>query len=580
MNAAKATLTMLEMYGVTDVFGLPGETTLDLYRAWEDFPGISYHMCRDERSSVFMADGYAKATGRVGVCEGPSVGATHMIPGVAEAYMACVPMIVMTSDVQLDTTKRNMLTGFDQTSVFKGVTKETFTITKASEIPFVLRRAFRCASSGRPGPVHVRIPMDAYRGEVPETEIFAQPEFGRFPGVRSAAARRDAETAAEMIAASRRPVMICGQGCVHSGAWEAVKNFAEKANVPVGSTINAKGIFPETHPLSLGVTGARGALKWANDMVMEADLVIFAGSSTDSAGTDSWKIPPSGRGVRVIQIDVSESELGNNYDALPLLGDARETLNLIADILPEPARDAAARSEWRGRAVDGKKDFEARMLAFEKKSGNALHPYSVCKTLERAAPEDAFFAVDPGVSAVYSAAFIKLASAGRRTAYNFAMGALGYAIPAAIGARVGLPAGRPVIGLVGDGSFGFAAGELETAARLGLDITYLIFDNSSFGWIRGTELVERKRPLPESYGKFTRFAEVDYVKVADGFGLRGYRADSLGGFETALKECLSSPGPKIIAVKTPPEDELLPPVPGWYRYAVSAGMENLYGSAE
>ena len=147
MNAAKAMLAMLRMYGVTDVFGLPGETTLELYRAWEDFPDIAYHMCRDERSSVFMADGYAKATGRAGVCEGPSVGATHMIPGVAEAYLACVPMIVMTSDVALDTTKKNMLTGFDQTSVFQGVTKETFTVTKASEIPFLVRSAFMCATT-------------------------------------------------------------------------------------------------------------------------------------------------------------------------------------------------------------------------------------------------------------------------------------------------------------------------------------------------------------------------------------------------------------------------------------------------
>jgi len=143
MNAARALLNMLKLYEVTDVFGLPGETTLSLYRAWEEFPGIAYRMCRDERSSVFMADGYAKATGKVGVCEGPSVGATHMVPGVAEAHAACVPMLVFTSDVALDTTKKNMLTGFDQTSIFQGITKETYTATKGAEIPFLIRRAFR-----------------------------------------------------------------------------------------------------------------------------------------------------------------------------------------------------------------------------------------------------------------------------------------------------------------------------------------------------------------------------------------------------------------------------------------------------
>jgi acetolactate synthase-1/2/3 large subunit len=162
MNAGKALLQTLDGYGVTDVFGLPGETTLDLYRAWEEFPQISYHMVRDERSSVFMADAYAKATGKVGVCEGPSVGSTHMVPGVTEAYAAGLPIIVITSDVVLSTTKKNMLTGYDQNSVFQGITKETFTITSGGELPFVLRRAFRCASSGRPGPVHIRIPMNIF----------------------------------------------------------------------------------------------------------------------------------------------------------------------------------------------------------------------------------------------------------------------------------------------------------------------------------------------------------------------------------------------------------------------------------
>ncbi|MDR3076911.1 MAG: thiamine pyrophosphate-binding protein [Synergistaceae bacterium] len=580
MNAAKAMLAMLRMYGVTDVFGLPGETTLELYRAWEDFPDIAYHMCRDERSSVFMADGYAKATGRVGVCEGPSVGATHMVPGVVEAYLACVPMIVITSDVALDTTKKNMLTGFDQTSVFQGVTKETFTVTKASEIPFLVRRAFRCATAGRPGPMHLRIPMDMYSGDVPDGDVFAQPRFSGFPGVRSAAARGDVADAAEMVASSLRPVMICGQGCVHSGAWDAVRNIAEKANMPVGSTINAKGIFPETHSLSLGVIGARGGREWANGMVADADLIIFAGSSTDSAGTNAWKIPACGsRGVKMIQIDVSERELGNNYDAVPLFGDARETLELMLDMLP-PLTGAVskARDEWASRAKNSREAFESRLRDFEKKLGDSLHPYSIFRALERIVPDDAFFAVDPGVSAVYSAAFMRIAEAGRRTAYNFAMGALGYAIPAAIGARAGLPGGRPVIGLLGDGSFGFAAGELETASRFGMNIIYLIFDNRSFGWIRGTELVERKRPLPDYYDKFTRFAEVDYLKVAAGFGLRGYRAESLSGFEEIMKTCLATEGPKLVAIGTPSEDELLPPVPGWYKYASSAGMENLYGT--
>jgi acetolactate synthase-1/2/3 large subunit len=259
---------------------------------------------------------------------------------------------------------------------------------------------------------------------------------------------------------------------------------------------------------------------------------------------------------------------------LPLLGDARETLLGIAEQIPEES--LGKKSEWAGQANRARDEYETRLAAFEKSLGDAIHPFAVARVLERVAPDDAFFAVDPGISAVYSAAFTRLAKAGRRTAYNFAMGALGYAIPAAIGAKTGLP-GKTVIGLVGDGSFGFAAGELETAARLGLDITYVLFDNRSFGWIRGTELVAKKAALSPDYGRFTNFAGVDYVKISEGFGLRGFQVGSISEFERVLRECVSIPGAKLIALETAPEDELLPPVPGWFRYAKSKGLENLYG---
>jgi acetolactate synthase-1/2/3 large subunit len=567
-------LEMLSRYGVTDVFGLPGETTLALYRAWKDYPGIAYNMCRDERNSVFMADGYAKATGRVGICEGPSVGATHMIPGAAEAFAACVPMLIFTSDVALDTTKKNMLTGMNQTAIFQGITKETYTVTKGAEIPFLIRRGFRSATSGRPGPVHIRIPQNIFEQEVPECEIFAQEQFSSFPGIRSSASEEDMRSAAAEITSSSRPVMICGQGCAHSGAWEAVLEMAERTGILVGSTINAKGIFPETNDLSLGVVGARGGLEWANRMVTDSDLIIFAGTSTDSALTDGWKIPEPDIAPRAIQIDVSELELGNNYRVMPLMGDARETLKGILKFIP--ANPPGRTREWRDRANRERNKYEERAAEFEKSLGDSLHPYIISRILERIVPDDAFFAFDPGISAVYPAAFLRFAKSGRRAAFNFAMGALGYGISSAIGAKIGLP-GRKVICLTGDGSFGFSAGELETAVRLGLDITYVLFDNQSFGWIRGTEFVSEKSGLSSDYGKFTNFAKVDYVKIAEGFGLKGFRADSARDFELIMKRCLSEPGPKLIALTSAPEDELLPPVPGWYRYAKSAGMENLYG---
>ena len=574
MKASKAVLAMLKAYNVTDVFGLPGETTLSLYEAWEEYPEIKYHLTRDERNSVFMADAYAKATGRVGVCEGPSVGATHMVPGVVEAFQSCVPLIVMTTDIDLKTGPKNMLTGFDQSALFKSIAKDSLTVTDASEIPHLFRRAFRTAATGRPGPVHIRIPMDTLEGEVADGDIYAQSRYAAFPGCRNSAAAADIMEAAKILAAARRPVMICGQGVVHSSAWEEAAQLSKMQDIPVGSTINAKGCISDQEPLSMGVIGARGGREWNNKMIKEADVVLFAATSTDSANTDGWNIPSAASGQKFIQIDISERELGNNYDALPLFGDVRETLAALAAALegmPSPDRGA-----WAARCAEEKAAHEKRLEGVMARYGDELHPLSLVRAIERLTPDTAFFAVDPGSSAIYSSCFLRIGRAGRRAAYNFSMGALGYAIPAAMGARCGTAAEAPVIGLIGDGSFGFCGAELETAARLGLKIVYVLFNNGAFGWIRGTQRVHSKAEITENFRRFTDFAEVDYVKFAESMGLRGYRVGGMKEFEEVFKKCLSADGPSLIDVPLPPEDRQLPPVPGWAAAKIAKDEDMTY----
>lgn len=574
MLAGKAILEMLKLYGVTDVFGLPGETTLSLYREWEKFPEVHYHLCRDERSSVFMADAYAKSSGKVGVCEGPSVGSTHMIPGLIEALQSCVPILCFTSDIELKYGTKNMLTGFDQTALFKSVTKDTYTVTKAEELPHLIRRAFRAATTGRPGPVHIRIPSDIFDADVPESEIYAQARFGTFPGCRSTAAHDDVQEAAAQLRAAKRPLMICGQGVVHSGAWQEVVALAELLEMPFASTINAKGAIPETHPLALGVIGARGGRQWNNDIVLEADTILFAGTSTDSANTDGWKIPCPRTTQKFIQIDVSERELGNNYDALPLFGDAKETLASLITALSGIQHQE--RGEWSSQVLKKRGEHEKKLEEFIASKGDQIHPLSLVRSIEKIAPADAFFAVDPGLSALYSSGYMRLEKAGRRAAYNFSMGALGYAIPAAIGARFGVPNERAVIGLVGDGSFGFCAGELETAARLKTKIVYILFNNQTFGWIRGTEYVQKKSALAPEFNRFTDFAEVDYVKMAESMGMKGYRVESVTMFEKIFEQCLKESGPCLIDVPMLPQDKELPPVPGWAKSGLIKDREALY----
>ncbi|EXG78253.1 thiamine pyrophosphate-binding protein [Cloacibacillus evryensis] len=574
MKASKAILAMLRAYDVTDVFGLPGETTLALYEAWEEYPEIKYHLTRDERNSVFMADAYAKATGRVGVCEGPSVGATHMVPGVVEAFQSCVPLIVITTDIDLKTGPKNMLTGFDQSALFKSIAKDSFTVTDASEIPHLFRRAFRTATTGRPGPVHIRIPMNTLEGEAADGEIYAQSRYSTFPGCRNSAAAADVTEAAALLAAARRPVMICGQGVVHSGAWKEAAALSKMQEMPVGSTINAKGCLNEHEPLSLGVIGARGGREWNNRMVKEADVILFAATSTDSANTDGWKLPSPNSGQKFIQIDIAERELGNNYDALPLFGDARETLTALTAALAE--RPRPDRGAWAARCAEEKAAHEKKLEAIMARCGDEPHPLSLVRAIERLTPDTAFFAVDPGSPAIYSSCFLRIARAGRRAAYNFSMGALGYAIPAAIGARCGTAAEAPVVGLIGDGSFGFCGAELETAARLGLKIIYVLFNNGTFGWIRGTQRVHTGAEITRNFRQFTDFAKVDYVKFAESLGLTGCRAGSMSEFEEIFAKCLKADGPCLIDVPLKPEDEQLPPVPAWAAAKIAKDEDMAY----
>lgn len=561
MKVGRAILEILRGYGVTDVFGLPGETTLGLYREWESFPDVAYRMCRDERSSVFMADAYAKASGRVGVCEGPSVGSTHMIPGLTEAFQSCVPIVCITSDIPLEYGTKNMLTSCDQTALFNSVTKDTYMVNKASELPHLFRRAFRTATTGRPGPVHIRIPSDILDGEVADDEVYVQARYGTFPGCRSCAAAEDITAAASAIVRAQRPLMICGQGIIHSGAWAEVMQLAGQQRMPVGSTINAKGSIPEKHPLALGVVGARGGRRWNNSMVKEADLIIFVGSSTDSAGTDGWKTPNPRSGQTFIQIDAAERELGNNYDATPLFGDARETLRALTAELS--GKNIPDRSVWAGRVVIERACHEEKLQELIRREGDNIHPLSLVRAIEEIASDEIFYAVDPGISAIYSAGFLRLEKAGRRAAYNFSMGALGYAIPAAIGASYGTAKSAPVVALVGDGSFGFCAGELETAARLGVKAVYVIFNNQTFGWIRGTEYVRNGGVLNPAFGRFTDFAKVDYVKFAESFGIKGFRVENMSAFREIFAQCLQEGCPCLIDVPVMPQDQQLPPVPGW-----------------
>jgi len=571
VRSARVLLEMLKLYEVDYVFGLPGETSLPLYAEWLDVDRPKHVMLRDERSACFAADAYARVSFKPGVCEAPSAGSTHVVPAVAEAYYSSTPMVVVTTDVPLHLHRRNMLTALDQTSLFRGITKETTTVTKAEEIPHIIRRAFRLATTGRPGPVHIRIPSDILEEDVPKPDIYAQREFSRYPGHRFVADPERVREALKLLYQAERPVIVCGQGALYSQAWDELVELAELLATPVGSTIAGKGCFPETHPLSIGVVGSRGGTSFSNRVLREADLVFYVGCNTDYAATDGWTLPSPEEGKKIIHLDISEAEVGNNYPTrVALVGDAKATLRLMLSMV-----DASVRRDWREvprvrELIRESREFWDSLSPHLNSSERPVNPLRFVKSLSESIPPDHVVAADPGVGAIYVSAFYRVKRPGRTVLFNYSLGALGFAIPASVGVRFAKPESY-VVALTGDGGFGFAAGELETISRVGGKVVVVLFNNQSFGWIRASTYFK--------YGPrylSTDFKPVDYVKIAEGFGLAAYRVEGPEELDRALREVFKLEEPAFVEVVVEPEDRFVPPVPSWARRARELGLRYVY----
>ncbi|QGA68611.1 thiamine pyrophosphate-binding protein [Sulfolobus sp. E11-6] len=545
MNGSSLLFSLLKEYDVKHIFGLPGESSISLYDQLKE-GDIQHILTRDERNAVYMADAYAKLTYKPGVVEGPSVGSVYMLPGVAEAYKSSTPLIILTTDTPLYGEKENYLTALDQTSLFRPITKDTITVYKIEELPHAIRRAYRLSTSGKPGPVHVRIPGDVLEGTLEDNvELKAQKEFSRYPSQRPLADREMIKKAVDLILKSESPVIICGQGTLYSMAWDEVIEFAELLGIPVGTTITGKGCIPEMHPLSIGVVGGRGGTSFSNSVVEKSDLVILIGSNTDSANTYNWTIPS--RDKTIIHIDISETEAGNNYDSINLIGDAKATLREIISEIKGSEKGISKKNITLDRSI-----FEDR-LSEEKRE--VVNPLRFIKELWNLSPEDAIIIADPGVGAIYAAAFYKAKRAGRYFIFNYGLGGLGYSIPASVGAYFAKP-NSLIISLSGDGSFGFSVGELETIRRVNANVAIILFNNGGYGWIRA-EMRARGKDIVG-----TDFSSPDYVKIAEGYGLSAYRITNDDEISDTLKRAIKNT-PSLVEVIVEPEDKFIPPVMPW-----------------
>ena len=570
MNGAQIILEMLKLYEVKHVFGLPGETTIDLYDHWWEYPEIEYILTRDEKNSAFMAEAYSKVTGKPGVIDSPSPGVTHPAPGIAEAFAGSIPLIFFTSDVYPNDDKRNMLTGIDQTGFYSSICKESFILDRPEEIPFLMRRAFRVATSGRPGPVHLRMMWNCLSDKADVTDLYAQPECCVYPSYRTIADPASLEKALETLLKAERPLIICGQGALSSGASLAVQQFAEALCIPVATTTTGKGSIAETHPLSIGVIGARGGTEFTNSFIENADTLFYIGSNTDSTGTDSWNLPKASDDKIILHLDVAAENLGNIYKtSVSMCGDARASLEYMIRLISE--NKIERKSDISDLAAERER---ARKQLFDlpvPEINRGIFPPRFSKILDEILPENVIIATEPGVGSICTTPLFQMKRPGRRYLTNYALGALGYAIPAALGAAYG-DENAPIVALTGDGSFGFNCGELETLVRTGKNITIVLYRNDTFGWIRGeTVLVNESKPFCTDFSK-----KVDYLGVAEAFGLHCQRLTSHNDISKVVSKAIEHDGPSFIEMEVVSQDMIAPFVPKWVRSARKKNIPSIY----
>lgn len=558
LTGAEAMVRLLEAHDVDTVFGLCGDTSLPFYDALHRIGGSIRHvLTRDERSAGYMADAYARVTGRIGVCEGPSGGgATYILPALVEAGESSIPILAITTDIGVAGRGRYTLTELDQRLLFNPVTTYNEVIDTAEMLPRVVRRAFREATSGRCGSAHLGLPFDVQKDPVNEADVWADPRYGHFPATRSGPDPDEVETAVRLIGEAKRPLLICGGGVVISGAEAALAALAEAFDAPVATTISGQGSIADDHPLAVGVVGSNGGTPETRASVEAADLVVFVSCRAGSVTTERWRFPPMG--TKIVHIDADAAAIGANYptDAV-LVGDAKLALQAMLKALPERAADPERARAVRARLADARARKAERFMQLARSDESPIRPERLIASLYANTDPDTIIVADPGTPCPYFSAYYDIRQTGRTFISNRAHGALGYALAASMGAAIGRP-GVKTIAVSGDGSFAMGCGELETAVRLNLPITFITISNSVFGWIKAGQ----KTGFNERYFSVD-FSRTDHAAVAAGFGLKTFRVTDPADLDATLKAAIAHDGPTLVDVICQPLQDAAAPVSEW-----------------
>lgn len=537
LTGAEIITEVLIEQGVTDVFGYPGGTILNVYDAMYDRSDrIRHYLTAHEQGAAHAADGYARATGKVGVClatSGP--GATNLVTGIATAFMDSIPMVAITVNVGTSLIGRDSFQEVFITGITGPVTKHNYAVRDINRLAHTLRTAFKIAKSGRKGPVLIDIPKDITAAVCEFT-----PEAPVEPAPIAEAPAESIRAAAELINASERPVVCFGGGVVNGNASEELVELINKAHIPACHTLMASGVVGYGDELDLGMLGMHGSVT-ANTTVDEADLVLAVGARmSDRVALKPDAFAPK---AKLIQLDIDPSEISKNVDAeLSIIGDLKSVLSALT-----PMVEKKQHPEWFAQIAEiRKKDYYPTSVPGE------LHPHDIMRIIGEEAGEDTIIVTDVGQHQMWAAQYSKK-TRPRGFLTSGGLGTMGFGYGAAIGAQVGMPASR-VVHITGDGSFHMNMNECCTAVSNELPVITVIMDNRVLGMVRQWQtLIYNKHYMATDPERKT-----DYVKVAEGFGASGYRAETPEQFREIFKKAMENKGPSWIACPIAKDEMVLP----------------------
>jgi acetolactate synthase I/II/III large subunit len=551
-TGAEVLADMLAGYGVTHVFMVPA-VLRRTFAEMERRTKIARVHCHGEKSAAYMADGYARASGRPGICMAQVIGALNLAAGLRDAYLAHSPVIAMTGGRDPRWKFRKVYQEVDDVPAFEPVTKFNATIDDVARIPDMVRQAFRVAVTGAPGPVHLQFRGNEGQVDVEEAvmEALVESQFAGVPPFRPAPQPEQVKAALELMQNAARPILIAGGGVRASRAAAELVALAEALQIPVATSLNGKDAIPGTHPLSVGVVGSYSR-ESANRAVNRADLVCFVGSETGGMTTHFWAVPKIG--TPAIQIDIEPQALGRNYPlAASVLGDAKTVL--AAMLAGADKASASRRVAWIKEIGKLRDDWYAKYKAALESDAVPIHPARICHELTQAMPEDAIVVADTGHAGMWMGGMYDLRSV--KQSYMRSAGHLGWAFPAGLGAKAACPE-RPVVVFTGDAGFWYHIAELETAVRWNFASVTLINNNGGGNQSkRGFDRAYGGEPTAQSRELWT-YRPTNFARLAEDIGALGIRVERAGDIAPAVQRALAAGRPAVIDVAS--DIEALAPI--------------------